>query len=129
MKLACKCGKPLTRDLYLTHKWRVDESATDYYGDGITKHFLSVTPGAFMLFKPTSFGKSLGYKTNDFAVNSDDVLDCEEQFEYKTGKGCCGVNSSLNCPSCNNEIGSVALDCYQHKAIYFEEDKVRRIYK
>jgi hypothetical protein len=120
VRLKCKCGTLLTTDLFLTKKWHIN-NLFDYYGDGEHKREYSIRKGSFIRFK--------WWGDEYLCVHPEDVLDCKDQFKYQVGTGCCGVNGVLRCPCCADEIGDIALDCYQDKSICFSERKVERVYQ
>jgi hypothetical protein len=49
--------------------------------------------------------------------------------KFKTGGGCCDWHGlSIKCPSCNKEVATANLDCWQDKNVTFYENKVTRKY-
>ena len=49
---------------------------------------------------------------------------------FQEGYGCCNWSSGrLHCPTCNIEIGTMHLDCYEDYSVRFDVDNVERCYK
>jgi len=118
LKIACKCGKLLTKDLLPSSKlksgsfsiqkkekysWKEEDSEIkDYY------KIIHVPP---RLIVPE---KSI----------LDNIIP-----EFKEGYGCCNYSNGkeLIC-ECTNKLGEMYLDCHEIKAIYFLPKNINRIY-
>lgn len=121
MKLICKCGKTLTKDLYHTKKWHVAESCEDYGMAGMVE----IKEGSFQLSKQQRY--RWFFMPSHYLVNPNDLVS-KEQLEFKSGQGCCGNHfTEYNC-ECNTKIGYQFLDCYDDKHVILFEDKVIRKY-
>ena len=129
MKIKCRCGEILTKDLYLTKRWHCWDVVEDYYFEGQTKHYMEIKEGSFQLSTQMPHLKHWKRFKHGFWVNPNDVLD-KTQMVFKSGYGCCGLAwEPYHCPSCDEVVGEINLDCYQDHHVQLFFNKTQRSYK
>ena len=120
MKIKCKCGKVLTKDLYYTKDFH-SEHERDEEGYVFLSHYHLPT-GSFTTSARTWWdGKKL------LCVSREDFV---EGFllEYENGMGCCDISHEDVICDCGSIIGSYSLDCWQTRTVDLYEDEVVRVY-
>lgn len=151
MKITCKCGEVLTKDLRPTKYWKIDhdlhEAATEPYeysdgtisevyevSNGITYYEprwrdYEVRPGTFIRDKKYDQHWHLKSKYIDsLMISGHDYLN-QKVLEYRRGCGCCAPSGDeVFCPSCETVIGTMYLDCYEEKHIALIVKKIQRKY-
>lgn len=117
MKLYCKCGHCLTKDLVkVTHKeayYKILESIEKVYGeDGISVTEFDVSQwgikaGTYHKWKRKSWW---GKHKNVYVVNPDDLVGA---ILYNKSKGCCRLDHfEVKCGTCEENLGYGADDCW-----------------
>ena len=119
MKIKCKCGKLLTKDLYYTKDFHEEK----YFDDGeyaFSQYYLP--QGSF-----TTDVRSWYDDAKFLAVSREDFV---EGFllDYKYGMGCCDICwVDVTC-DCGKVIGEYSLDCHQTRTVDLLEKEVVRVY-
>lgn len=128
MKLRCKCGKPLTKDLYLTkyHKYQVDDITTKMRS-GCFK-LSRATPTIRNKYSNEHPAQLLKPRPEVIMVSINSIL-CNIP-EMPKGCGCCNWSGGheLMC-GCGRVIGEMYLDCYELGFVDFLTKNVVRCYK
>ena len=132
MKLFCKCGKQLTKDICKTTRSNsIEVNDEDYPGakwrPGFFKEYKKVPyeNNKWSLTKPAQIVR--GQPAVISVAEEDVVLEIPPMIK---GYGCCNwsFGSKLKC-SCGNTVAMMYLDCYEDKSVDFIEDNVVRSYK
>ncbi len=129
MKLKCKCGNILTKDLYPTKTFSKTKEIRTWVGqtpeDEIEYEFHHfVKEGTVILSNTHNF---LDY--NSYSVCLKDCIGINF-IPFKDGYGCCNNHSiPVSCKSCNVEIGYEFSDCYDAKCVILTRKIIRRCYK
>lgn len=138
MKLKCKCGKILTKDLRMKKKLSFEKG--NIYPKG---YFLEY--GSFISLKKEKIYHNLkktgyydfytfnGNETKTFhhyekiLVNKNDLIE-DIIPEFKEGFGCCDWSmEDLYC-SCGNFLGEMNFDCYLLGTMDFKQKNIIRLY-
>lgn len=131
MKIKCKCGKTLTKDLYLSKNYTYEIQNDGGWIDAKFKtgvfHISKAQPtwrNKYSSLLPAQLVKS----TPEFLmVSKKDLL-----IEYpvmESGYGCCDWDGhELNC-SCGNLLGYMYFDCWQLESMDFISKNVVRSYR
>jgi len=138
MKIACKCGCILTKDLYETKKWKINLAIipidnTSMDNKEYTEYNFEIKPGTFIQDRSryiSFFGKLQKRSSpTSYLINKSDMID-QAQLKYRKGFGCCGnAFTEFHCPECKKEVGEQNLDCYQSKAVSLYIKETIRKYK
>lgn len=133
MKITCKCGCVLTKDLYETKKWKVDIAYAKNEDDEYTEYNYEIEQGTFIQDKTRYicfFGKLQKRSSpTSYLTSKYDIID-QEQLKFRKGFGCCGNSyTPFYCPECKKEIGEQNLDCYQSKVVNLYMKETIRKYK
>lgn len=124
MKLKCKCGKVITKDLYPSKKWDRELVDTEVFDDGyVYKSYDTQKPkGSFEYLHK-------GWLTDkpQFLINAGDLTLILPEF--KEGMGCCNHScTGVHC-ECGLKVGHLELDCYQNGCAVLYGENLERIYK
>lgn len=140
MKIACKCGKPLTKDLrkakgrvavYIKEEWN-EFSHTEYHLPPLSFHDISPYTRVW------DYGPDEYHETRDchytkvpakiLVLRSSMLPDIIPPMP--SGYGCCDWSggASLKC-ECGNKVAELYLDCYERGEVYFFTNMIRRVYK
>jgi hypothetical protein len=144
MKIQCKCGKFLTKDLRPVKKYICKdafETFQDQDGvDIVEKRKKYIFPsGGFMIQRKDKFSwteKDSGIKGYHSVIHTperlivykDDILD-NIIPKFISGYGCCNwsFGYKLKC-ECGNKVAEMYLDCYESGVIKFIPKKTVRFY-
>ena len=118
MKLYCKCGHCLTKELSkVSHKeayYRILESIEKVYGeDGVSEEEFDnsqwgIKAGTYHKWKRKNWWS--GKQKNVYVVNPDDLIGASL---YDKSKGCCRYDHfEVKCSACEENIGYGADDCW-----------------
>ena len=129
MKIVCKCGNHLTKDLkkvFHTEAYDVSsyiEELTGIDGESSYEHKdYSVKEGTFHRWKRKYYGTS---PKNVYTVSRKDFVGAEI---YDQSQGCCKWDHfEIRCNICNENIGYGGNDCWQDDASFLYARKVKII--
>lgn len=112
MKILCKCGEILSKDVYPSKKpIKVDYDESGEYIDEYHR------PGCFYTTQ----------RSLELWISVEDYL--PEIPSFRSGWGCCNwsFGYDTDCPSCGKLIGGLYLDCYEDKSVcLFKKEVVRK---
>jgi hypothetical protein len=126
MQFACNCGQMLSLDLYPRKRFVVDTTRpNDNYSEQIVKQ------GSFIHRSPNTISWYLDSRYSRYDLNKKDLILSNVRLqEYRTGSGCCDVDSgTVHCNSCNILIGYEFSDCWQTHRVTLNGNLIKRVFK
>lgn len=132
MKIKCKCGNTLTKDLYTTKR----QTLTKIFDDGDSYGQYEVKQGVILPPKRGSkkielyaiFDETLCDRL--YSINKDDLVGASyRKFQEGLGMGCCDVSHEIvKCDKCGVVVGLANIDCWQTKRIDLLESMIIHSY-